>query len=363
MKRKSEGQAGQTKKNTSNKRQKSASTSKSGQFLEPDVPLWPEYFQDLFKAINTVLGFVSSRKQLATTFSVVKSSVESLLKQAILPDLIKFSYIPRNELRITEDSLKGHRERSPDYSTFGAASTSATKLENEDDHVLVLEFIDNAKGKKIKSNSIVTVPALQPAAVRKLVEKRNKRFEQAVNDLLISKPGIEDPVTALQAAARAHVPVNPSDDASTTKLTDKKFASVPDPSSRPSIDEIINEIREQAWSKDRITHRRTTEAKGAQTTTIEPPLSPSISQSLWDSRKITSLYSHQVAAIQALAQRRHVIVSTSTASGKSVPVLRFLEKDPSATAVFALAQDQKLAMEQLISTCTDLQHLRVSSYA
>jgi DEAD/DEAH box helicase domain-containing protein len=33
------------------------------------------------QAINTVLGFVSSRKNLATTFPVVRSSVERLLKQ------------------------------------------------------------------------------------------------------------------------------------------------------------------------------------------------------------------------------------------------------------------------------------------
>jgi DEAD/DEAH box helicase domain-containing protein len=35
----------------------------------------------LIQAINTVLGFVSSRKQLATTFPVVRLSVEALLKQ------------------------------------------------------------------------------------------------------------------------------------------------------------------------------------------------------------------------------------------------------------------------------------------
>ena len=51
---------------------------------------------------------------------------------------------------------------------------------------------------------------------------------------------------------------------------------------------------------------------------LEPPLSDTIAQALRDSRKITSLYTHQVAAIRALSQGRHVIVSTSTASGKSV---------------------------------------------
>ena len=38
-------------------------------------------FPENTKALNTVLAFVSSRKNLATTFPVVRSSVESLLKQ------------------------------------------------------------------------------------------------------------------------------------------------------------------------------------------------------------------------------------------------------------------------------------------
>ena len=51
---------------------------------------------------------------------------------------------------------------------------------------------------------------------------------------------------------------------------------------------------------------------------LDPALSGTISRALRDSRKITTLYAHQVSAIKSLAQHRHVIVSTSTASGKSV---------------------------------------------
>lgn len=51
---------------------------------------------------------------------------------------------------------------------------------------------------------------------------------------------------------------------------------------------------------------------------LDPPLSDTISGALRDSRKITTLYAHQVTAIDRLAEQRHVIVSTSTASGKSV---------------------------------------------
>ena len=91
--------------------------------------------------------------------------------------------------------------------------------------------------------------------------------------------------------------------------------------------------------------------------TVDPPLSDSIKSALRDSRKITALYTHQATAIAALSQGKNVIVSTSTASGKSViyqvtsiaflshayinpflplkvPLLRILEQDEGAKALF-----------------------------
>ncbi|KAF5386879.1 hypothetical protein D9615_001687 [Tricholomella constricta] len=215
------------------------------------------------------------------------------------------------------------------------------------------------------------MPALQPAAVKKLVEKRNERFYQAVKEFLAATPSTDDPAALLRMAAQAHVPVNPSEASTSSQQNEIKYLKVPEPDSRSTIDAIIAELGEVSWCKDRIIDRRTFDAKEGRTAMLEPPLSSSISQALIESRQISALYAHQVAAIHAIAEGRHVIVSTSTASGKSViyqiPVLRFLEDDPYATAIFiyptkALAQDQKSAMEQLISTCPGLQHLKVATY-
>ncbi|KAF8078143.1 P-loop containing nucleoside triphosphate hydrolase protein, partial [Lyophyllum atratum] len=379
MKRKSEEHASVEtgEKPPGKKRQKSNIGSTSTE----TVTSWPDHFQE---AINTVLGFVSSRKQLATTFPVIRTSVEALLKQslelarvaelkALLPDQIKFSYIPRNDLRVNEQSLsasRGHRERSPDYSAFRNASTSKIPIDDEEEHVLVLEFVDNARGKKIKNNSLVSVPALQPAAVKKLVEKRNKRFQQAVDDFLASTPVTDDPVNLLHIAAHAHVPVNPFD-IPTSELSETKYTTIPDPSNRPTVESIIAELYEQIWYKNQVIDRRTFDAREGQIAPLEPSLSTSISRALMDSLNISTLYIHQVAAIHAMTQDKHVIVSTSTASGKSViyqvPVLRYLEDDASATAIFiyptkALAQDQRAAMEKLISNCPGLEHIKVATY-
>lgn len=78
---------------------------------------------------------------------------------------------------------------------------------------------------------------------------------------------------------------------------------------------------------------------------------------------IAELYSHQVRAIDAVNAGKHVVISTSTSSGKSlvfnVPVFEQLLSEPSAVALYmfptkALAQDQLRALHELIDGNTAL---------
>ncbi|KZS99153.1 P-loop containing nucleoside triphosphate hydrolase protein [Sistotremastrum niveocremeum HHB9708] len=350
---------------------------------------WPEYFNELykiFKALNTVLAFCSSRKQLATTFPVVRSSVEALLKQpldlqkvaelkALLPDVIKFAYIPQNELRVHESSQK--RSKSPDY---GSALTPRRELQGFDDneHVLVLDFIEvKPKAKKLERLPVETLipsPALTPAGVKKLIEIRNQRFETAVEELLQAAAECgETPDFLVQGAAREHIPVNPSTikALASTSQTGPTQHKVPSPEERRSISEIIEELQNLDWYKEQIISRRTTEAREPTLGHLDTSPSENIMKALEATRNIDSFYSHQAEAINSLAKGSHVIVSTSTASGKSViyqvPVLMQLERDRHATAIFvyptkALAQDQKVAFQQLASACVGLEDLQVHTY-
>jgi DEAD/DEAH box helicase domain-containing protein len=142
----------------------------------------------------------------------------------------------------------------------------------------------------------------------------------------------------LQAAGQDHIPVNPSVGTSSAAFSSTNISTtVPKWEDRPPIDEVITEILEQDWYQNQIVDRRTFDAKlghfgkwqrsfvrfnGSQlllsSAEPDPPLSPTITQALRDSRKIDNLYTHQVAAINAVAKERSVIVSTPTASGKSV---------------------------------------------
>ncbi|KAI0670538.1 DEAD/H helicase [Trametes maxima] len=385
------GDGGPPKKPRAAKQSKRKGTTQSQQ-----NPVWPEYFNNLykvFKALNTVLAFCSSRKNFAITFPVVRTSVEALLHapldlekvaelKALLPEVVKFAYTPRTELRIHSDQHVGssRRERSPDYSAFQTAGSSSSQVNDvdADEHVLVLDFIDISRGKKATGSGLAygLPPALTPAATKKLVERRNERFAEAVNELLRATSVDDDPVTLLQAAARDHIPVHPGHKSfrkgALSQLEAKgKYKTVPDPDRRPSIEEVLGEIEQQEWYLEQVAHKRVSDAKEGQLAVIDPPLSEPISQALRQSRNITSLYTHQVQAISALSRGRNVIVSTSTASGKSViyqvPLLQSLEMDPQSTAMFiyptkALAQDQRAALEQLLYACPGLEHIKVFTY-
>ncbi|GAA5930659.1 ATP-dependent 3'-5' DNA helicase [Sporobolomyces koalae] len=75
---------------------------------------FPPHFVKLektFKALNTVYTFCSTRKSMATTFEVLKGSVENLIKRplemhdiaqikSLLPTLISFAYIDSDHLRV-----------------------------------------------------------------------------------------------------------------------------------------------------------------------------------------------------------------------------------------------------------------------
>ncbi|KAG1858378.1 DEAD H helicase [Suillus subalutaceus] len=359
--------AGSTKR--ASKRQKVSRQEKEKETLE-----WPEYFHDLFKvcqsnqpvssdsfrifmllqifkALNTVLAFVSSRRHLATTFPMIRSSAEGLLKRplelskvaelkALLPDVVEFAYIPHSDLRIHGETVSQQNKRpnSPDFTLHSQSlaidTPSGSRLpgHEEEEHVLVLEFAENFRTTKLGN----------------LVDKRNQRFKDAVDELVKATPEAEVSMDLLQAAARDHIPVNPSAKKA-LPVNDSQNLIIPEPKDRPSIDDILLEIRKQHWYKNQIADRRTFKEKVATEGLLDEPLSHTIQQALRESRNITTLYYHQAAAINAIAQRKHVIVSTSTASGKSV-------------IYQALAQDQRTALEQLLWACPGLQHIKVATY-
>jgi DEAD/DEAH box helicase domain-containing protein len=122
----------------------------------------------------------------------------------LLPGLIKFAYISRNEHRIHGDTGPSRRDRKGSPGPDFILPQTSVSVPEDEDHVLVLELAENLKGKKSEHNMFVNFPrnqvvgailkfsmirfahsgpaSLTPAAVKKLIEKRNERFSQAVDE-------------------------------------------------------------------------------------------------------------------------------------------------------------------------------------
>eukprot|EP00644_Phytophthora_capsici_P013484 jgi/Phyca11/548630/estExt2_Genewise1Plus.C_PHYCAscaffold_290303 len=110
--------------------------------------------------------------------------------------------------------------------------------------------------------------------------------------------------------------------------------------------------------KNQIAHVERRSARQAQYRDLGPlQLSARMREALEKCYSITRLYSHQFEAIEAIRRGENAVLSTSTASGKSlaynVPVLDMLLEDPKATSMYlfptkALAQDQLKALRRFL---------------
>ena len=119
--------------------------------------------------------------------------------------------------------------------------------------------------------------------------------------------------------------------------------------------------REPAGSEERITAVRRLPACPARLAPFPPAVDARLRAAL-EARGIAQLYTHQAEAIEHALQGQHVVVTTPTASGKTlcynVPILHTILQDPSSRALYlfptkALAQDQLAELHALSSQISD----------
>ncbi|MBO9596396.1 MAG: DEAD/DEAH box helicase, partial [Cohnella sp.] len=122
-----------------------------------------------------------------------------------------------------------------------------------------------------------------------------------------------------------------------------------------SVEEWLGLLRSKPELMDNVTYWHTQPARPARTVPLPSNIHPKLTEAL-RSKGISELYTHQAASYQAVAEGRHVVTVTPTASGKTLcynlPVLQTLLHDDSARALYlfptkALAQDQVAELQQL----------------
>ena len=104
---------------------------------------------------------------------------------------------------------------------------------------------------------------------------------------------------------------------------------------------------------------------------LEFLLSQELVNALYNTKGITRFYAHQAEAINALHEGYHVVVATSTSSGKSLiyqlPVLHALEQDYNTRAMYifptkALAQDQRRSLKEMMGFMPGLEEMMVETF-
>ncbi len=123
-----------------------------------------------------------------------------------------------------------------------------------------------------------------------------------------------------------------------------------------SVAQAIEDFRADPRFAPNIVEWRTLPAVPARTVNFPAELNPALTEAL-RSRGIASLYTHQAAAFESVANGKHTAVVTGTASGKTLcynlPVLNSIMSDHTARALYlfptkALAQDQYTSLHSLI---------------
>jgi len=133
--------------------------------------------------------------------------------------------------------------------------------------------------------------------------------------------------------------------------------------------ELLKNIRARRFYRDQIVHVERLRPQRAWYSDLQRPLPRQLARAVRQAG-VKQFYVHQAQAIDAIRSGKHVIVATSTASGKTLiynlPVIERCFQDLRARALYlfptkALAQDQLRALGQLLEN-DELARIRVGVY-
>jgi DEAD/DEAH box helicase domain-containing protein len=376
---------------------------------EPIIPIpsnipWPGEFtrlEKIHRALNTTYTFFCSRKHLATTLDNMKSLIRSNIGHeptvndvakiaSLLPTTIRFEYVEEAELDINlGDSTSGRgigrgRHAVDPFALdsipgHGISSSSGEQL-------LLFEFLDGDLKRQVRDpvtgeptapraklrNSDLKMPVYSPKQMLNLIDKRNKKFADAVNNFLYKcTQDAFEPMLRLESEYPSFIP---SQIVNLDPLTvTRAELPITIPIDRKDIPEILNEIKTLEWYSSQIVPdgHRVFPAEEPVFGHLEFRLSQELVNAFYHTKGIENFFSHQAEAINNLYNGHHVCVATSTSSGKSliyqVPVLHELEKNNDTRAMYifptkALAQDQKRSLKDVLRFLPGLENVLVETF-
>ncbi|KAK6214063.1 ATP-dependent 3'-5' DNA helicase [Pestalotiopsis sp. IQ-011] len=398
---------------------KKAAAEPANTVVEPAIE-WPPYLKELDKihrALNLVFTFCSTRKHLATTFETIRTTVESHTKKALLvedvaaivalrPEGINFAYVDEFMLQTDikgaerDATFKSGRSKdmrsqgpAPDASVGGLTGMDDFTIRHPDEdpisgkEVLYFEFIDGDLKRQVQHKKTgeptnpnrrlrdedLKMPVYSQKQMTALIDKRNTKFGSAVTSFLNKCAADKlDPELVLRQEAESFIP-SPTQSKEATPKPEASTVPKSIPKERKPIPEIVQELKDSSWYTGQIVPdgHRVFESQDPVFGDLEFLLSQDMVNALYNAKGITQFYAHQTEAINQLHAGNHVVVSTSTNSGKSLiyqlPVLHSLEQDRLVRAMYifptkALAQDQKRSLKDMLSYLPGLEDVLVETF-
>ncbi|CDK27689.1 unnamed protein product [Kuraishia capsulata CBS 1993] len=354
---------------------------------------WPPKFLELetihFR-LNSYFTFLSSRKHIVPTFELLKTAPETDLKRditiedfsrivALLPSDVVFKYVDENQFMLEEKDVFNAQNQGFNQTEVDIYDIESYEKAESSKQLLIFEFIDgDVKKSKTKTlyRTEIKVPVYSAESMKKLINKRNSKFEVSVSQFLekCASEGKEDAFAELTEISKQYIP----EEEKFLDPVEEMVIQSQNPSQKSqrkcTISQFIQMLREEKeFYKNQIVRGGlvtvgATEAKYAE---LDFELQPELYQALTESKGISTFYSHQSQALNALEKGENVVVSTPTSSGKSliyqIPVLNSLLLHRNSKAMFifptkALAQDQKRSLVDFLQHVDQLYDVVVETY-
>ncbi|KAK7208621.1 DEAD/DEAH box helicase [Myxozyma melibiosi] len=352
---------------------------------QPDPSTFPPYFRrldQLHRSLNTLYTFLSSRKNVPPLLSTFQASIKDLriedaaAMKCLVSDTIRFEYVDELELSLYADQVVKERlGRDTGNDIFNITENDGDADGGRKKYALIFEFVETmkkstadggVKSRELKGPDAIRMPTFSTATMTKLITKRNNRFTTVLAKYLNScVEKAVDPELEFKDRLKRYIPVEPAPERQDHER--RLQTSIPEyvPSKRDPIPTIVSQLTADEGYCGQLVDEgcRVLPAQKAEFGTLNFSISQQLADALYTSSRITSFFTHQADALNALHDHKNVIVATATSSGKSliyqVPVLTALESDHRATAIYifptkALAQDQKRALQSILSLIPNL---------
>ncbi|KAJ4996137.1 DEAD/DEAH box [Colletotrichum sp. SAR 10_66] len=344
-------------------------------------------------------------KPVSVHMRMSAASAKSFLNERPLwspPKGVNFAYVDeimlQTEVRgaerdVTFKAGRDFRSQAPAPDASVGGISGLEKLDQHPDErveggkeVLYFEFVDGDLKRQVKDKKTgeitkpnrklreetLKIPVYSQKQMTNLIERRNQKFIDAMNVFINQCISDNlDPEQALSKAAEAFIPVPTAPE----DPPEKSLGALPEsiPTERKSIPEIVQELKDSPWYTGQIVPdgHRVFEPQEAVYGDLNFLLSQDLVNALYNAKGITQFFAHQAEAINGLLGGQHVVVATSTSSGKSLiyqlPVIHALEKDYHTRAMYifptkALAQDQKRSLREMLSYMPGMEDVLVETF-